>query len=90
MNIPIPAQTPDPNIDHPTLPPPEPQPQPQPQPVPEQEPPESAPPPRVDPPGDPAPVVAARHHRGRSRGIDRSRRCRRPTSPGPTLSDSVI
>ncbi len=37
MSIPIPAQTPDPNIDQPTLPPTEPQP------VPEQEPPDMPP-----------------------------------------------
>ena len=44
MNIPIPAETPDPNIDQPTLPPSEPEP------IPEQEPPESTPPPKGDPP----------------------------------------
>ena len=37
MNIPIPAETPDPNIDQPTLPPSEPEP------IPEQEPPEKHP-----------------------------------------------
>lgn len=39
MNIPIPAETPDPNIDNPTLPPTEPEP------IPEKEPPENLPPP---------------------------------------------
>lgn len=52
MNIPIPAETPDPNIDKPTLPPTEPQP------IPEQEPPGSAPPPRIDPPTTMPPVIA--------------------------------
>jgi hypothetical protein len=52
MNIPIPAETPDPNIDQPTLPPTEPQP------IPEQEPPGSTPPPRIDPPTTMPPVIA--------------------------------
>jgi len=54
MTIPIPAETPDPNIDQPTLPPTEPQP------VPEQEPPETIPPPKGDPPTTMPPVIA--HH----------------------------
>ena len=44
MNIPIPAETPDPNIDNPTLPPTEPEP------IPEKEPPEHQPPPVEEPP----------------------------------------
>ncbi|NWD76028.1 hypothetical protein HX890_18125 [Pseudomonas gingeri] len=52
MNIPIPAETPDPNIDKPTLPPIEPQP------IPEQEPPGSTPPPKIDPPTTMPPVIA--------------------------------
>ncbi|SDZ48900.1 hypothetical protein [Pseudomonas sp. NFIX28] len=52
MSIPIPAETPDPNIDHPPVPPTEPQP------IPEEEPPENPPPPKEDPPGKPAPVIA--------------------------------
>ncbi|AZD02173.1 hypothetical protein SAMN03159489_02899 [Pseudomonas sp. NFPP07] len=55
MSIPIPAETPDPNIDHPTLPPTEPQP------VPEEDPPETTPPPKEEPPIDPAPVIACGH-----------------------------
>ncbi|MBT9300558.1 MULTISPECIES: hypothetical protein [Pseudomonas] len=50
MNIPIPAETPDPNIDKPILPPTEPQP------VPEQEPPGSQPP-AVEEPVKPMPPV---------------------------------
>ncbi len=50
MNIPIPAETPDPNIDKPILPPTEPQP------VPEQEPPGSQPP-AVEEPVEPMPPV---------------------------------
>ncbi|SEK77815.1 hypothetical protein SAMN03159362_2237 [Pseudomonas sp. NFIX51] len=55
MSIPIPAETPDPNIDHPTLPSTEPQP------VPEEDPPETTPPPKEEPPIDPAPVIACGH-----------------------------
>ncbi|AZD29537.1 hypothetical protein [Pseudomonas chlororaphis] len=55
MSIPIPPETPDPNIDRPTLPPT------QPKPVPEEEPPETTPPPKEDPPIDPAPVIASAH-----------------------------
>lgn len=50
MNIPIPAETPDPNIDKPILPPTEPQP------IPEQEPPGSQPP-AVEEPVKPMPPV---------------------------------
>jgi hypothetical protein len=50
MNIPIPAETPDPNIDEPTLPPSEPQP------VPEQEPPEQRPPAVEEPPAPQRPM----------------------------------
>lgn len=52
MNIPIPAETPDPNIDNPTLPPTEPAP------IPEQEPPEN-PPPVQEPPRTMPPVIAS-------------------------------
>ncbi|NWA02443.1 hypothetical protein [Pseudomonas gingeri] len=52
MNIPIPAETPDPNIDKPTLPPTGPQP------IPEQEPPDTTPPPKIDPPTTMPPVIA--------------------------------
>jgi hypothetical protein len=51
MNIPIPAESPDPNIDEPTLPPSEPQP------IPEQEPPENQPPAVEEPPTIPPPVI---------------------------------
>ncbi|CAM2769100.1 hypothetical protein SAMN04490207_0794 [Pseudomonas gessardii] len=51
MNIPIPAQTPDPNIDHPTLP------QTEPEPIPEQEPLESVPPAKEEPPTTLPPVI---------------------------------
>ena len=53
MSIPIPAETPDPNIDTPTIPPTEPEP------VPEQEPPGTTPPPREDPPETMPPVIVA-------------------------------
>jgi len=53
MNIPIPAETPDPNIDNPTLPPTEPEP------IPEQEPPENEPPPVEEPPTTIAPVMSS-------------------------------
>ncbi|AVO58985.1 MULTISPECIES: hypothetical protein [Pseudomonas] len=59
MSIPIPPETPDPNIDHPTLPPI--LPPAEPQPVPEEEPPETTPPPKEDPPIDPAPVSVSGH-----------------------------
>ncbi|MGY2291686.1 hypothetical protein ACW9H6_18145 [Pseudomonas sp. SDO528_S397] len=51
MTIPIPAETPDPNIDKPTLPPTEPGP------VPDQEPPDDAPPPVQEPPAPVPPVI---------------------------------
>ncbi|WP_080931987.1 hypothetical protein [Pseudomonas fluorescens] len=51
MSIPIPAETPDPNIDSPTIPSTEPEP------VPEQDPPGTTPPPREDPPSTMPPVV---------------------------------
>ncbi|MDQ0704237.1 hypothetical protein QF043_003029 [Pseudomonas sp. W3I7] len=51
MTIPIPAETPDPNIDNPTLPPSEPQP------IPEKEPPENEPPPVEEPPTTMPPVI---------------------------------
>lgn len=51
MNIPIPAETPDPNIDKPTLPPSEPPP------VPRQEPAENTPPPKGDPPSSTEPII---------------------------------
>lgn len=51
MTIPIPAETPDPNIDTPTIPDTEPAP------VPEQEPPGTNPPPRQDPPDTMPPVI---------------------------------
>ena len=51
MNIPIPAETPDPNIDKPTLPGKEPQP------VPEQEPPGTTPPAKEEPPTTMPPVI---------------------------------
>jgi hypothetical protein len=44
MNIPIPAETPDPNIDNPILPPSEPEPIPEQEPPPLQEPPTTMPP----------------------------------------------
>jgi hypothetical protein len=50
MSIPIPAETPDPNIDEPTVPPTQPTPPTEPAPVPEQEPPGTNPPPREEPP----------------------------------------
>ncbi|MGF6513772.1 hypothetical protein ABH912_001238 [Pseudomonas sp. BT76 TE3572] len=56
MSIPIPAETPDPNIDSPTIPSTEPEP------VPEQDPPGTAPPPREEPPSTMPPVVS--HLRG--------------------------
>lgn len=52
MSIPIPAETPDPNIDNPPTPPTEPQP------VPEQEPPGTPAPPREEPPTIKPPVIA--------------------------------
>lgn len=51
MTIPIPAETPDPNIDKPTLP------EAEPQPIPEQEPPGSTPPPKEEPPTTMPPVI---------------------------------
>ena len=51
MNIPIPAETPDPNIDKPTLP------ETEPQPVPEQEPPGTTPPAKEEPPTTMPPVI---------------------------------
>ena len=51
MNIPIPAETPDPNIDDPTLPPPDPNV------IPEEEPPGSQPPPITDPKPEGTPGV---------------------------------
>ncbi|MDD2052148.1 hypothetical protein NPS46_06250 [Pseudomonas putida] len=51
MNIPIPAETPDPNIDDPVLPPTEPQP------IPEEEPPVPLQPPVGDPPSEAPPVL---------------------------------
>jgi hypothetical protein len=51
MNNPFPAETPDPNIDNPVIPPSDPQP------VPEQEPPGSNPPPREEPPTTMPPVI---------------------------------
>jgi hypothetical protein len=51
MNIPIPAETPDPNIDKPTLP------ETEPQPIPEQEPPGTTPPPKEEPPSTMPPVI---------------------------------
>ncbi|MCP1510872.1 hypothetical protein OKW09_001973 [Pseudomonas rhodesiae] len=53
MTIPIPAETPDPNIDNPTLPPTEPEP------IPEQEPPENPPPPMQEPPAPHPGVVVS-------------------------------
>jgi hypothetical protein len=53
MNIPIPAETPDPNIDNPTLPPTEPEP------IPEKEPPEHQPPPVEEPPTTMPPVIVS-------------------------------
>lgn len=50
MNIPIPAETPDPNIDDPVLPPSDPTP------IPEQEPPGADPTPIGDPPNEQAPI----------------------------------
>ncbi|NWF18246.1 hypothetical protein HX785_31570 [Pseudomonas reactans] len=51
MNIPIPAETPDPNIDKPTLPPTEPEP------IPEKEPPENESPAVEEPPNTMPPVI---------------------------------
>ncbi|MFJ2485307.1 hypothetical protein [Pseudomonas sp. NPDC087639] len=51
MNIPIPAETPDPNIDNPTIP------ETEPQPIPEQEPPGTTPPPKEEPPTTMPPVI---------------------------------
>jgi len=51
MTIPIPAETPDPNIDKPTLP------ETEPPPVPEQEPPGTTPPPKEEPPSTMPPVI---------------------------------
>ncbi len=51
MNIPIPAETPHPNIDKPTLPDTEPPP------VPEQEPPGTTPAPKEEPPNTMPPVI---------------------------------
>ncbi|MCE0464552.1 MULTISPECIES: hypothetical protein [Pseudomonas] len=51
MNIPIPAETPDPNIDDPTLPPPGPDPEP----IPEKDPPLDPQPPVGDPPNENSP-----------------------------------
>ncbi|MFQ6345906.1 hypothetical protein ACQRBV_23255 [Pseudomonas sp. R11F] len=53
MTIPIPAETPDPNIDKPTLPPTEPEP------IPEKEPPETQPPPVEEPPTTMPPVIVS-------------------------------
>ncbi|MGY2363429.1 hypothetical protein ACW9IO_12820 [Pseudomonas azotoformans] len=53
MNIPIPAETPDPNIDKPTLPPTEPEL------IPEKEPPENEPPPVEEPPTTMPPVIVS-------------------------------
>ena len=50
MNIPIPAETPDPNIDDPVLPPSDPDP------IPEQEPPGADPTPIGGPPSEQAPI----------------------------------
>ncbi len=50
MNIPIPAETPDPNIDDPSLPPLDPDP------IPEQEPPDADPDPIGDPPTEHPPI----------------------------------
>lgn len=50
MNIPIPPETPDPNIDDPALPPS------QPEPIPEQEPPTADPNPIGDPPSEKVPI----------------------------------
>jgi len=51
MNNPFPAETHDPNIDNPVLPPREPQP------VPELDPPGTTPPPREEPPATMPPVI---------------------------------
>ena len=51
MNIPIPPEPEDPNIDDPALPPTEPEP------IPEQEPPDSEPPPVQEPPTTMPPVI---------------------------------
>ncbi|AZE83774.1 hypothetical protein C4J98_2361 [Pseudomonas orientalis] len=53
MTIPIQAETPDPNIDSPTLPPTEPAP------IPEKEPPENEPPPVQEPPTTMPPVIVS-------------------------------
>ncbi|KAF1012205.1 MAG: hypothetical protein GAK32_00319 [Pseudomonas fluorescens] len=51
MNIPIPAETPDPNIDKPPLPPADPDT------IPDEEPPENQPPPVQEPPTTMPPVI---------------------------------
>ncbi|KAF1029379.1 MAG: hypothetical protein GAK37_01790 [Pseudomonas sp.] len=51
MNIPIPAETPDPNIDKPPLPPGNPDA------IPDEEPPENVPPPVEEPPATVPPVI---------------------------------
>jgi hypothetical protein len=51
MNIPIPAETPDPNIDNPVLPPSEPKP------IPDEEPAQDAPPKVEEPPTTMPPVI---------------------------------
>ena len=51
MSIPIPAETPDPNIDSPVIPPTEPEP------VPEQDPPGTTAPSREEPPSTMPPVI---------------------------------
>ena len=61
MNIPIPAETPDPNIDDPTLPPGKPEP------IPEKEPPENQPPPVEEPPTTMQPVIVRNAYRRRVR-----------------------
>jgi hypothetical protein len=53
MSIPIPAETPEPNIDTPTIP------ETEPAPVPEQEPPGTSPPPREEPPTSMPPVIVS-------------------------------
>jgi hypothetical protein len=59
MGIPIPPETPDPNIDDPTLPPPDPTPDPPP--VPERDPtPPGIKPPVGDPPSEEPPVKASK------------------------------
>ncbi len=71
MSIPIPAETPDPNIDEPTVPPIQPTPPTEPAPVPEQEPPGTNPPPREEPPTVQPPEIvhpcrSSRSYGGRS------------------------